>query len=168
MSGDTVNVLVQSYYNTNSITTTNSSFNDVLNSLANGLVNVSGGAHGTVGNLTSSGSSVYTGLTSFLSADDPPPGTGYPKAYLNWIFLDDQFNYVSGSSGSVKAASATYPAATLNTVAPGGIQSLLVKMDICIFGLAMRLRDGTCFLTILKLCIRKGRCWKRIIIIRSA
>jgi RHS repeat-associated protein len=66
---------------------------------------------------------VYTGLTNFLSSDDPAP-TGYPKAYLNWIFLDDQFNYVSSLSGSVQAASTTYPAATLNTVAPGSQLSL--------------------------------------------
>ena len=38
---------------------------------------------------------------------------------MNWIFLDDQFNYISTLSGSVAAASSTYPAATLNTVAPG-------------------------------------------------
>lgn len=44
----------------------------------------------------------------------------YPKAYLNWIFLDDQFNYVSSLSGSVLAASSTYPAGSLNLVAPGG------------------------------------------------
>ena len=119
MSGDTVSVAVQSYYNTNTITTTNSSFTDVLNSLANGLVNSTGGAHGTLSNLTASNSSVYNGLTSFLTADDPAPPAGYPKAYLNWIFLDDQFNYVSSSSGAVRAASTTYPAATLNTVAPG-------------------------------------------------
>jgi len=109
---------VQSYYNTNSITTNNSSFTSVLNTLANDLFNTTGGSHGTVANLTASNSTVYTGLTSFLSADDPPPA-GYPKAYLNWIFLDDQFNYVSTLSGSVQAASTTYPSAHLNTVAPG-------------------------------------------------
>jgi RHS repeat-associated protein len=114
-----VKIGVQSYYNTNSITTTNSSFTDVLTSLANGLVNTTGGAHGNVSNLTTSGSSVYTGLTSFLGADDPAPPGGYPKAYLNWIFLDDQFNYVSSLSGAVPAASSTYPAGTLNVVAPG-------------------------------------------------
>src|SRR5579871_2123161 len=119
MSGDTVKIAVQSYWNTNTITTTNSSFNDVLTSLANGLVNTTGGAHGNVTNLTASNSNVYTGLTSFLNADDPAAPSGYPKAYLNWIFLDDQFSYVSSLSGSVLAASSTYPAATLNTVAPG-------------------------------------------------
>jgi RHS repeat-associated protein len=120
MSGDTVSLAVQSYYNTNTVTTTNSSFNSVLTSLVNGLLNTAtGGAEGTLTTFTATTSSVYTGLTSFLSTDDPAPPAGYPKAYLNWIFLDDQFNYVSGSSGAVQAAGSSHPAATLNTIAPG-------------------------------------------------
>jgi RHS repeat-associated protein len=120
MSGDTVNLSVQCYYvSPGGGSTNNSSFSDVLNSLSNGLVNLTGGAHGTLSNLTSSGSTVYNGLSSFLSADDTAH-SGYPKAYLNWIFLDDQFNYVSGLSGSVLAASSTYPAGSMNLVAPGG------------------------------------------------
>lgn len=118
MSGDTVNLGVQCYYNTGSGSGTNSSFSSVLNSLATALVNATSAAHGTVSNLTGSSSNVYTGLTSFYNANDGTP-SGYPKAYLNWIFLDDQFNYVSGLSGSVQAASSTYAAGQLNVVAPG-------------------------------------------------
>ncbi|HWY33913.1 MAG TPA: T6SS effector amidase Tae4 family protein, partial [Nitrosopumilaceae archaeon] len=120
MSGDTVSMLVQSYYNTNNITTTNSSLNDVLNSLATGLLNTATGhAEGSLPGFTSSSGPVYAAINSFLPTKDPAPPAGYPKAYLNWIFLDDQFNYISSASGSVQAASSTYPAATLNTVAPG-------------------------------------------------
>ncbi|HVY76216.1 MAG TPA: DUF6443 domain-containing protein [Puia sp.] len=118
MSGDTITLGVQAFYNTGSGSTNNSSFTDVLTSLANGLVNTTGGSHGNLTNLTQPSSTVYTGLTSFLGSDDTVK-TGYPKAYLNWIFLDDQFNYVSSLSGAVPAASSTYPAGTLNTVAPG-------------------------------------------------
>jgi RHS repeat-associated protein len=46
--------------------------------------------------------------------------SGYPKAYVNWIFLDDQFNYDSALSGAVPAANSNNPAGTLNPVAPGG------------------------------------------------
>jgi RHS repeat-associated protein len=124
MSGDTVNLSVQCYYvSPGGGSTNNSSFSDVLNSLSNGLVNLTGGAHGTLSNLTSSGSTVYNGLSSFLSGDDTAH-SGYPKAYLNWIFLDDQFNYVSSLSGSVLAASATYAPGSMNLVAPGGPISL--------------------------------------------
>jgi RHS repeat-associated protein len=120
MSGDTVSVLVQSYYNTNSITTTNTSLTDVVNSLAAGLVSTAtGNAEGTLAGFESSSGPVYAAISSFLPTKDPAPPSGYPKAYLNWVFLDDQFNYVSGSSSSVLAASTTYPPATLNTVAPG-------------------------------------------------
>jgi RHS repeat-associated protein len=120
MSGDVLNFAVQSYYNTNSITTTNSSFTDVLNSLAGGIVNTAtGGAEGGLSNYTASGSPVYAAVSSFLSTNDPAPPAGYPKAYLNWVFLDDQFNYVSASSGAIAAANSGKPAATLNTLAPG-------------------------------------------------
>ena len=118
MSGDTITIGVQAYYNTGSGGTNNSSFSDVLTSLANGLFNTTGGAHGNLTQLEQSSSKVYTGLTSFLGADDTVK-TGYPKAYLNWIFLDDQFNYVSSLSGAVPAASSTYTPGTLWPVAPG-------------------------------------------------
>jgi RHS repeat-associated protein len=121
MNGDTIMPSVQCYYASNSITTTNSSFSSVLNSLAAGIVGTStGAAEGTLSGYAASGSPVYLGLSSFLSTKDQAPPSGYPKAYLNWILLDDQFNYVSSSSGSVATASTTYPANQMNAVAPGG------------------------------------------------
>ena len=121
MSGDTVTMGVQSYYNSNTVNTTNSSFTSVLNSLASGLLGTpAGDAEGGLSGYTSSTSPVYGALISFLGTYDQAPPAGYPKAYLNWIFLDDQFNYVSSASNSVQAASATYPAGQLNSVAPGG------------------------------------------------
>ena len=118
MSGDSLKIGVQCFYNTGTGSTNNSSFSSVLNSLANGLVSIAGTTHGSLSNLTASNSSVYTGVTSFLGTDESAP-SGYPKAYLNWIFLDDQFNYVSSLSGSVATASATYPAGSMNMIAPG-------------------------------------------------
>jgi RHS repeat-associated protein len=121
MAGDTIMPGVQCYYVSNTLTTANSSLNSVLNSLASGIMGTStGAAEGTLSGYTSSSGTVYSGLSSFLSTKDPAPPSGYPKAYLNWILLDDQFNYVSGSSGSVATASTTYPANQMNTVAPGG------------------------------------------------
>jgi RHS repeat-associated protein len=120
MSGDTINMAVQAYYSSNTATTTNNSFTDVLNSLAAGLMSTATGqTEGSLSGFTSSTGPVYGGLMSFLTNNQPAPPSGYPKAYLNWIFLDDQFNYVSGSSGAVAVASSTYPAGQLNTVAPG-------------------------------------------------
>jgi len=48
MSGDTINMAVQSYYNSKSVNTNNSSFTDVLNSLANALFTSTGASHGAV------------------------------------------------------------------------------------------------------------------------
>ena len=119
MSGDSVNLSVQCYYTTPGGGSTNySSFSDVLTSLGQGLVNLTGAAHGNLPDLTNSGSSVYTETISFLSSDDTAH-SGYPKAYINWIFLDDQFNYVSSLRGSVLAASCHYPGNQMNLVAPG-------------------------------------------------
>jgi len=121
MSGDSVQIGVQCFYNSGTGGgTNNSSFNNVLSSLTSALASATaaGAEQGSSAFFSQPGSSVYTGLTSFLSSDDPVPAN-YPKAYINWIFLDDQFNYVSGLSGSVQAASSNYPAGQLNFVAPG-------------------------------------------------
>jgi RHS repeat-associated protein len=121
MAGDIIMPGVQCYYANNTITTTNSSFSSVLNSLAAGILGTStGGAEGTLSGYTSSGSPVYSAVTNFLSSKDQAPPSGYPKAYLNWILLDDQFNYVSSASGSIAVASSTYPANQFNTIAAGG------------------------------------------------
>jgi len=121
MSGDTIMPAVQCYYTSNSLTTTNSSLTSVLNSLAAGIMGTpTGAAEGTLAGYTSSSGPVYGALNSFLTSKDQAPPSGYPKAYLNWVLLDDQFNYVSGSSGAVATASSTYPANQMNLVAPGG------------------------------------------------
>ena len=119
MSGDSVNISVQCYYTTPGGGSTNySSFSDVLTSLSQGLANLTGGSHGTLGNLETPGSTVYSGLTSFLNSDDTVH-SGYPKAYINYIFLDDQFNYDSSLSGTVLAASSNDPANVMNKIALG-------------------------------------------------
>lgn len=41
---------------------------------------------------------------TFLASNDTPKITTVPKAYLNWIFFDDQFRFVSTSSGSQQVA----------------------------------------------------------------
>jgi RHS repeat-associated protein len=80
-------------------------------------VGVTGGTHGVLSELNNtSGSPVYAALNSFLPANDPATSTT-PKAYLNWMLLDNQFNYVSGNnqSGAIPVGSAD----VLNTLATG-------------------------------------------------
>ena len=113
MSGDTVQMLVNSYYKSGGTNGNNgSSLQDVLNSLAGGLVTLAGPGHGTAAALSGSSSPIYTALNSFLPGQEADT-TGKPKAYLNWMLLDNQFNYVGGSDQSgaqrVKAADLISP-----------------------------------------------------------
>lgn len=119
MSGDKVDIAVQSYYNNivNS-NTPNSSINDILASLATGVVSMTGGTHGTLGELNTTTSPMYNALNVFQGANNPTP-SGKPKAYLNWILLDDQFKYVSSypQSGATPVGTANQ----INTLGYTGI-----------------------------------------------
>jgi len=100
MSGDSVSFGVKSFYKSGgTVSSQNSSLQDVLNSLASGLMSVTGGAHGSISTVNTPGNPVYAALNSFLPTNDPPT-TNKPKAYLNWMLLDNQFNYVSTSGQS--------------------------------------------------------------------
>ncbi len=109
MSGDSVAIGVKPYYKSGVAPSgTNSSFQDVLNSLANGLISIAGPGHGTVGDISgSAGAPVYAALSSFLPANETDT-TGKPRAYLNWMLLDDQFHYVGGNgqSGALRVRNA--------------------------------------------------------------
>ena len=90
-----------------------------MNSLAGGIVTATSGSHGVITDLTNTSSSpLYAALNSFLPSNDPNT-TGKPKAYLNWILLDDQFKGVSTypQSGAIVVGSAD----VLNTLAYSGI-----------------------------------------------
>jgi RHS repeat-associated protein len=108
MSGDMVDVGVQYYYN--NITDTSSqkiSAADIIGSLATGIVSLTGGAHGSFADLTGGSSALPGSLSSFLSNNNPTI-PNKPSAYLNWILLDNQFNYVStgGQSGALPVGAA--------------------------------------------------------------
>ncbi len=98
MAGDAFNLTVNSWYKKNgaSPNTPSSPLSDLLSALASGMAGT-GGAHGaTATEITSSGV-LTSGVTSFLSSQSPI--SGRPKAYVNWILFDEQFNYVSSTSG---------------------------------------------------------------------
>jgi RHS repeat-associated protein len=119
MSGDKLDIAVQSFYNSGTTSTPNTSLNDVLASLATGVVNMAAGTKGSITDLNNTGSSpIYAALNSFLPSNDPTPAST-PKAYLNWILLDDQLKYVSSypQSGAVAAGAA----GTLNILGYTGL-----------------------------------------------
>jgi RHS repeat-associated protein len=91
----------------------------VLASLATGIVGASGGAKGSLTDLNNTSTSpVYAALNSFLTGNDPDP-SGKPKAYLNWILLDEQLKYVSSypQSGAIVVGAA----GSLNNLSYTGI-----------------------------------------------
>ena len=120
MSGDKVDIGVNYYFN--SVATTNGqtlSPSDLINSLASGIVGLTGGLHGSFSDLTGGSSPLPTALSSFLTTKNGTT-TGLPNAYLNWILMDDQFNYVSSypQSGALQVA-------TAGTTSGGGLQTPL-------------------------------------------
>lgn len=96
MAGDKFNVRVTSWYklNGNPITAPNP-----ITDLANALINSFGSMTGSKANaleLASTGV-LSPGATVFLNGQ--AYSSARPKAYLNWILFDEQFKYVSSSSG---------------------------------------------------------------------
>jgi RHS repeat-associated protein len=101
MSGDKVDVAVQYYFN--SISNSNApnlSATDLLSSLASGIVGLSGTTHGTFAALNNSTTSPLLSALMSSVGNQNGSGTATPQAYLNWVLLDNQFNYVSGNGQS--------------------------------------------------------------------
>ncbi|NII28882.1 hypothetical protein HB364_27640 [Pseudoflavitalea sp. X16] len=101
MSGDKVDIAVKSFYlGSGAGSGTNDPIADILTSLATGIVGMAGESKGTLSALGNSGSSPLLGaLNSFRNEENATP-SNKPKAYLNWILLDEQLQYVSASSGA--------------------------------------------------------------------
>ena len=96
MSGDVIDVSVKSFYRSQTgAGSNNNALTDILSSLATGIVSVSGSAKGTLAQLSdNTNSPLLGGLNLFRSTNNSDPA-GKPKAYLNWILLDDRFNCVN-------------------------------------------------------------------------
>lgn len=96
MAGDKFNVRVTSWYNAggqNPAPPINP-LTDLLLSMASGI-SAAGGKF-TAGELSSS-NVLNPGMTNFLTGQTT--ASGKPKAYLNWVLFDEQFNYESSGSG---------------------------------------------------------------------
>lgn len=96
MAGDQFNLRVSSWYKTNGV-----SPGVPVNPLADIVVALAGGVE-SVGKFTASelqsNGVLSPQLTNFFG--DHPNDPAKPKAYVNWVLLDEQFRYVSSSSGA--------------------------------------------------------------------
>jgi RHS repeat-associated protein len=98
MTGDKFNLRVSSWWTgpQQSQGTGNTIVASVIDALANGIPNVTSG-HPSQTELSNSGV-LSTPISSFFS-NEGGGDTSRPKAFVNWILLDEKFNLVSSSSG---------------------------------------------------------------------
>ncbi|OQP38761.1 hypothetical protein A4H97_18765 [Niastella yeongjuensis] len=105
MSGDRIDIYGKSYYFDN---TAPNSYQVPVLDLLTGLLGAPTGA--TVGKaVTATGLSgvtdIYNGVNNFLTNPGRNNGTTtVPKAYINWVLLDDNFKYVNGNFDRVGGA----------------------------------------------------------------
>jgi RHS repeat-associated protein len=100
MAGDKINTSVQYYYPTTSGSGTGSG----INTLVTGLASVLANSIGSGALLKGAGTSLANGVSAdpqavnFFNNQNNTPAAGKPKAYLNVLFFDEQFNFDAGSS----------------------------------------------------------------------
>jgi len=97
MAGDQFNLRVNSWWN--SIATPGSPVSPVTSLLAalNTGIGTLAGVHGSIADLSSS-SILSVPITDFITSHSGYT-TSKPKAFINWVLFDEQFKFVSSSSG---------------------------------------------------------------------
>jgi RHS repeat-associated protein len=102
MSGDKVNIHVSSWYRTNSQSPGQpvNILSSLLSSITTGISGALPNHHNGVTAIDLQNTGIFgTTVTDFINEHQQGDVTR-PKAYLNWILLDEQFNYVESGSGA--------------------------------------------------------------------
>ncbi len=101
MAGDQVLIKATSWYNKNGVTpgTPSSPLSALISALISGVGGVTNAAHGITPTQLQNSGVLIPGATAFYGSHNSADSTTKPKAFLNWILLDDQFKYVASSSG---------------------------------------------------------------------
>lgn len=76
-----------------------SPLSDLLTALISGIGGLPGGGHPAQAVLQSNSGTIGTGASQFLQNMGTGTQQSKPQAFVNWILFDNQFNYVSASSG---------------------------------------------------------------------
>jgi len=105
MSGDKIDILGKSYYFENNANSTN--YDVPVLDILTGLLGAPTGA--TTGKVVTAQSlnsvpDIYNGVYGFLSNTSRGSAGTTPKAYINWILLDDNFRYITGNFDRVSQA----------------------------------------------------------------
>ncbi len=66
----------------------------------NSLTGTGGPVHGAITSTEVTNSGVIPVTANSFLSNQPAPGSTKPKAYLNWVLLDEQFKFVQSSSGA--------------------------------------------------------------------
>jgi RHS repeat-associated protein len=108
MSGDKFDLTVNSWWNNMNAPVGSSNPQGLDQILAAiGQSAAAGSGHFNVGEVQNS-TELYNSVTSFLGTQTGYNGSN-PKAFVNWVLFDDQFNFVSSNSGFVQVeSSGTY------------------------------------------------------------
>lgn len=107
MSGDKIDIYRKSYYFQNNATNVNYDIPgmDILTGLFGSPGSIAG-AHGATAELLNNNPSITSSIFNFLN--DPARENGMtPKAALNYILLDENFNVVGGDFSPVGVANST-------------------------------------------------------------
>jgi RHS repeat-associated protein len=129
MAGDKVQISTFAFYNTTTQppVTDNTLVNDLLATLVSGVTVESGGK--LAGRSTTDIGNVLSPV--ILSAlNTRAYNSSLPKAYLNWILLDDQFKYVAGNMGAMQVMAGSSKQALappLQTMAKNGYLYVFVS-----------------------------------------
>ena len=124
MAGDSIDIAAKSYWVANGNPATNSSLTDALTSLANGIIGLTNSSKGTLAQLNTTGSPLYNALNTFITNNETSIANK-PKGYLNWMLLDEQFNYVNTYPQSGAIPISNFAAGTLGT--PGYTEIPITK-----------------------------------------
>jgi RHS repeat-associated core domain len=94
MAGDVVDLSVQYIYRPQTSPGGNVNIlNDLLASMAAGIVSVAGETKGTLVDLSNSATSPLLNALNLFRGENNSNVASKPKAYLNWILLDERFEY---------------------------------------------------------------------------